>query len=373
MKKFFVLIFIFSSFLIAQSKIGVNHQNQTLKCSTCHTCEIPTKEKPCLIKCPRDQMISIDIKPEEGPKVLTIDRLKNQTDIYEPVIFTHRLHAEMAEMAGGCKMCHHYNPPGNVIGCKECHSVERFRGDVSKPDLKGAYHQQCMNCHRQWSGKVECESCHKLNAIQRKSNKLKEINIDKKVHQKIEPPKTVTFNTPNTKGKIVTFLHDEHVKLFSLECQDCHSNESCNKCHYKFKPTPASKLSTNEKHLKCSNCHDAKSNCSTCHSNVISYGFEHKKRTGFDISKFHKNLTCQRCHVEKGKFTGLSSDCSTCHGIWNKTNFKHSLTGLSLDETHNEFECAECHQNKNYQNPVCSNCHDDKKYPNEKPGKILRK
>ncbi|MBI5808620.1 MAG: cytochrome c3 family protein [Ignavibacteriales bacterium] len=374
MKKLLILFLVMPILLFSQNKINVNHQYQLLKCNTCHSCDIPTKEKPCLIKCPREQMVSIEQKPEDGPNVLTIDRLKSQTDIYEPVKFTHRLHAEMSDMGGGCKMCHHYNPPGRVIGCKECHPVERKREDISKPDLKGAYHQQCMNCHRQWSGKVECESCHELNANQKKSVK-KEIDLTKKVHKKIDPPVVIKYDTQKANGKIVTFLHEDHFKTFSLDCNKCHSNESCNKCHYKFKPVPASQKSTAEKHEKCSNCHDTKSkaSCSTCHSNSVKTSFNHKARTGFDISKYHSKLTCQRCHVEKGKFTGLNSNCSTCHGIWTKDNFKHSITGMQLDETHSEFDCSDCHQEKNYQNPTCKNCHDDKQYPKDKPGKLIKK
>ncbi|MDF1611715.1 cytochrome c3 family protein [Stygiobacter electus] len=372
MKKILLIVIIISFQLLAQNKINVNHKYQELKCSTCHTCEIPTKEKPCLIDCPRDKMITIEHKAEEGPVVLTIDRLKKQTDIYKPVIFTHRLHAEMSDMAGGCKMCHHYNPPGKVIGCKECHEIDRNRIDISKPDLKGAYHQQCMNCHRQWSGKVECLSCHDLNANQKKSEKQKEIDATKKVHKKVEPPKIIKFETPKSSSKFVEFLHEEHFNLFSIECQKCHSNESCNKCHYKFKPVPASQKSTLEKHTKCSNCHDTKSNCTMCHSNNAKNAFNHLERTGFDINKFHSKLTCQRCHVEKGKFIGLNSDCSTCHGIWTKDNFKHSLVGLQLDETHLEFDCTECHQNKKFEKPTCKNCHDDKEFPKDKPGKLVK-
>lgn len=372
MKKFLVFL-LFPILILAQSKVNTNHQYQDLKCSTCHSCDIPTKEKPCLIKCPRDKMVSITQKPEDGPNVLTIDRLKKQTDIYEPVIFTHRLHAEMSDMAGGCQMCHHYNPPGKIIGCKECHSVERNRQDISKPDLKGAYHQQCMNCHRQWSGKVECVSCHELNSNQKVSKKESEKDLNKKVHTKIEPPKIIKFDTPKSSVKTVTFLHEEHIKTFSIECQKCHSNESCNKCHYKFKPVPASQKSTLEKHAKCSNCHDTKSNCSMCHTNNVTTTFNHFERTGFDINKYHGKLSCQRCHVEKGKFTGLVSDCSSCHGIWTKENFKHSVVGLKLDETHSEFDCTECHQEKNYKNPTCKNCHDDKSYPKDKPGIMVKK
>ncbi|MCX7874701.1 MAG: cytochrome c family protein [Melioribacteraceae bacterium] len=372
MKKFVLFIFVLPLLIYSQTKINVNHKYQELKCKTCHSCDIPTKEKPCLIECPRDKMVSVTQKPEDGPEILTINKIKFENDLYKPVTFTHRLHAEMSDMAGGCKMCHHYNPPGKIIGCIDCHQIERNRIDISKPDLKGAYHQQCMNCHRQWSGKVECESCHELNSSQKSENQ-KTINSSKKMHPKIEVPAIIKYETPKTKGNLVLFLHNEHIKTFSLDCQNCHSNESCNKCHYKFNPKPEKLKSTLEKHLKCSNCHNTKSNCSFCHSNNPQREFNHFARTGFDISNYHVKLTCQRCHIEKGKFTGLVSDCSSCHGVWSKSNFKHTVVGLQLDETHNEFDCTECHQEKNYKRPGCKNCHEDKTYPKEKPGKLVKK
>jgi hypothetical protein len=46
---------------------------------------------------------------------------------------------------------------------------------------------------------------------------------------------------------------------------------------------------------------------------------------------------------------------------------------MQLDETHSEFDCSDCHQEKNYQNPTCKNCHDDKQYPKDKPGKLIKK
>ena len=54
-------------------------------------------------------------------------------------------------MGGGCENCHHYNTSGPILKCSSCHESSRKREDVSIPDLKGAYHRQCMDCHREWS------------------------------------------------------------------------------------------------------------------------------------------------------------------------------------------------------------------------------
>jgi len=375
MKIKFLIAFIFCAFVLsAQNKKAVHPNLSGITCKTCHSCDVPTKENPCVIPCPREKMVSMDQSPEEGPGVLVIDKFKKQSDLYAPVIFSHRLHAEMSGMAGGCKMCHHYNPPGQVIGCTDCHELIRKRSDVSKPDLKGAYHRQCIECHRSWSGKVECESCHALNKDKAKTQAQKpEEKIVKRVHPKIITPSTIKFETPKATGKLVTFYHSQHTELFGLECQSCHSNESCGKCHTKIKTGELKEKSAEQKHELCSNCHDTKSNCSKCHSNTVKEGFNHKEATGFDNSKFHSTLTCNRCHVEKGKFTGLSNECINCHGKWTQENFQHKITGVVLDETHSALECSDCHQEKNFSNPTCTNCHDDKSFPKNVPGKLLKK
>ncbi|MEG8947746.1 cytochrome c3 family protein [Rosettibacter firmus] len=376
MKNKILFFFLAISFLInAQTKISKSHSSQVLNCSTCHSCEIPTKENPCLKACPRESMVRIDQKPEEGPKVLIINKIK-ETDIYKPVKFSHLAHAEMAEISGGCRTCHHYNPPGNVIGCSECHETQRKREDVSKPDLKGAYHRQCMNCHRAWSGSLDCLFCHQ-------SNEKKEISTAsdskklaaKRIHPEIKTPAKIVYTTSSTSGKIVTFYHSDHVDLFKYECGDCHKNDNCVKCHNKNKTVSTVKKSLKEIHKKCSNCHntDAKYSCTSCHSEKEKMPFNHFKRTGFDISKYHSKLACNRCHTTKNKFTGLKSDCSSCHGQWSNENFKHNITGLILDETHRELECSNCHKESTYSKPDCSDCHDDKFYPKDKPGKLTKK
>jgi len=372
--KFFLIIFFISLCGNAQNKIQSHTNLNGLKCRTCHTCDIPTKENPCIIPCPRDKMYSVDLPPGDGPNVLTIDKFKKQTDVYAPVVFTHRLHAEMSGMSGGCKMCHHYNPPGQVIGCSDCHEITRKRNDVSKPDLKGAYHRQCMQCHRGWSKKVECESCHQVNSSKTQTTDQKLADANKKlVHPKITTPSIIKFETPKASGKLVTFYHSEHLDKFGLECQNCHSHESCLKCHDKTKSISTGLKSPERKHEVCSNCHDIKSNCNKCHANSVKGGFDHKEVTGFDISKFHGNLSCNRCHTSKGEFKGLFSECINCHGKWTNENFKHTITGITLDETHAALDCKDCHTEKNYSKPVCANCHDDKSFPKNIPGKVSKK
>ena len=81
---------------------------------------------------------------------------------------------------------------------------------------------------------------------------------------------------------------------------------------------------------------------------------------------------CNRCHVEKGKFTGLNGECINCHGKWTQENFQHKITGLTLDETHSAMEWHRLSSRKEFSKPTCANCHDDKSYPKNVPGKLKR-
>ena len=368
-------------FLVILCTLVVNAQNKKtpksmvgLTCKSCHSSEIPTKEKPAIKPCPRENIATIDKSKDKGPEIVTIDKLKHQTNVYTPVVFSHRLHSEMSGMSGGCKTCHHYNPQGQVIGCSECHEPTRKRSDISRPDLSGAYHRQCMDCHRALSCKTSCLECHQLNISAHQSQAQKvTMTKGKKVHPVIVAPVSLKFDTPKASGKIVTFYHEEHVKLFNLDCQNCHTNENCIKCHAENKIASLKERTTEQKHAICSNCHNTKSSCNNCHSDQPKTGFNHKEYTGFDLSRFHSKLTCARCHVEKGNFGLIKGECTNCHDKWTQENFQHKITGVVLDETHLTLECKDCHQEKNYSSPVCSNCHDDKSFPKNVPGKLIKK
>ena len=202
-------------------------------------------------------MMTVHISPEKSPAIIVMDDLKNVQDLYEPVIFSHRIHAEMSEMSGGCEMCHHYNPPGDVVNCSTCHEPTRQRTDISKPDLKGAYHRQCMDCHQEWSDDVACESCHELKSSGKSAYSEKDYS-KQRVHPELEVPLKLVYETSYEKGKIVTFYHNEHTDLFGLGCISCHQQESCAKCHSEEPEKKTEKVSIETVHQICSDCHDTK-------------------------------------------------------------------------------------------------------------------
>lgn len=375
---FLLVILNVSSFIsFAQQSPGKDHSKLNISCNTCHTCEVPTKQDPCLVICPREKIATVYQKPEETPELITINQL---SDRYGPVYFSHKVHAQMSVMSGGCENCHHHNTSGPILKCNSCHETSRKREDVSVPDLKGAFHRQCMDCHREWSHETGCNSCHTLKKDLEKTNKE---TIQKKYSGKNHPvilePTKLVYETKSDKGKLVTFYHDDHTKKFGLNCTSCHKQESCTKCHDVSKTEKnktknvVTKKTFEEQHKNCITCHGKNEECSSCHSNKSLEPFDHTKSTGWALNKNHIKLSCTKCHGSKLPYKKLDSKCSNCHQGWNSENFKHSVTGLQLDEIHSELSCEDCHIDNNFNvKPGCSNCHDDYSFPKQKPGKLVK-
>jgi hypothetical protein len=339
-------------------------------CSTCHTCEVPTKENPCVKACPRAHMVTVHHSAEDAPNIFVMSENGDSSDLYLPVRFSHRWHAEMSSMAGGCELCHHYNPPGSVLACRDCHSAERQRTNLGRPDLRAAYHRQCIDCHREWEHGVECTSCHAYRtASAGVAEKQGKDEYAQRRHPTVRTPERIVYETPLETGPRVTFYHDEHASMFGLKCVDCHSREGCIRCHDRKKPESPRVMSSGAGHGRCESCHDTGDHCEKCHGQDVKGKFDHLKRTGFSLTDYHGGLACSRCHTTKGSFAGLKRSCISCHRGWNPGNFKHAVTGLTLDATHKELECALCHADEQYGNPAgCENCHEGIAYPARLPG-----
>jgi len=363
-------ILVFYNFLFSQFDHKKEYEEFEYNCSTCHECKNPTKNKPCLKSCPRFELITIYHSAEEGPGTITMNGEYLGPDLYNEVIFSHKAHAEMSDIAGGCAMCHHNNPPGRILSCKSCHEIERQRTDITKPDLKGAYHQQCIECHQKWEHATECESCHS-HISDVKNEKIDGVQLTtKRIHPKVEEPSQLIYDTDTDEGIMVTFYHNEHVHLFGLECSDCHSNESCINCHDTDKEDSDEFIAVDE-HERCSKCHEVEEQCEFCHSNEIKPAFNHTKRSGFSLNKYHKTVSCGACHDKDKNYANVNKNCLFCHKSWNNENFNHKVTGLVLDENHIENDCEDCHIDKKFnEKPTCDNCHDEITYPNKLPGKM---
>ena len=328
-----------------QAEVPPKAPASVVHCKNCHTNDAPTKENPSLVQCPRTRTKGVH-STEEAPPILTLGQPGGH---YDPVEFSHKTHAEMSEMGGGCYQCHHYDQGGRIQKCEECHSRERARTDVGKPDLSGALHRLCVDCHRQWSHSTDCATCH-----------------GDKPMPKAQSPKRGVYETNYPDGAIVTFFHEEHVTRFGLKCADCHQKQSCAGCHDPKKEKERVSLPL-EDHQACSSCH-ANDECSSCHSTEPMGAFDHGKRTGWIQNRFHLSLECQRCHTTPGKFTKIDTGCESCHPGW-RPKFDHTKVGIAFDEMHASLECESCHTGDAFATPpACADCHDDKSYPQDTPG-----
>ncbi len=363
-KLLLVIVIISSTSLWSQSKIQKYHYQMPLNCSECHSCDKPTHKDPCLIVCPdfKREGLTLQNTAEEAPELITIDKLAR---VYEPSIFTHKLHAEMSEMSGGCITCHHYNPPGKVLACIECHEPSKKRTDISKPGLTGAYHQQCLSCHREWSHKTNCTVCHAEKGSVHTSDKSE---FAGKSHSRIEMPKKLVYQTEEEDNPVVTFFHTAHVEVYGTKCTDCHQDESCSRCHDMVKKQ---EIAEKESHENCIKCHEKEidNKCERCHDSKERPPFTHE-RVGWKLKKYHATQNCQVCHNET-KSAKLSKKCATCHKNWESGSFDHGTTGLVLDDEHIDLDCSDCHINSNFgKKPSCDDCHEDNFYPKMKPGEL---
>jgi len=308
-----------------------------------------------------------------------MDQMKGE---YAPTVFSHLLHAEMSEMYhGGCQGCHHYNTTGPILACKKCHEAERKRTNIKTPDLKAAYHRQCVPCHRQWNIKSNCNSCHTQKNKYNPEHLVREKDrIESTVHPYIAEPNRIVYETNYNKGKFISFYHNDHVGLFSLNCVACHKDENCIKCHNKsnFVTNTANPFdkkfkvhkTIDEHHKPCNTCHK-NDNCQYCHKNAPTSSFSHNASVGWPLKGYHEDVTCLKCHIN-GKFSKINNNCSSCHKNFKPGKFDHKSTGLLLSENHTDLDCESCHEDPNYnKKPVCESCHDDKNFPKHMPGKMI--
>lgn len=111
---------------------------------------------------------------EEIPETIIIDRLSKR---YKATEFPHgkiirtlvngvndsRLAMVFHNEQGlVCQGCHHNLPvTRKPSGCSTCHEAGPHKKLNAKPDLKAAYHIQCMECHDMMKvGKTGCTDCH---------------------------------------------------------------------------------------------------------------------------------------------------------------------------------------------------------------------
>ncbi|MDY7030381.1 MAG: cytochrome c3 family protein [Thermodesulfobacteriota bacterium] len=104
------------------------------------------------------RVLEKDYEPAKFPHA---DIVKKLTDISNNNKLSRHFHRDPMTV---CTGCHHYSPiesTGQFPRCSTCHtqSTEHRGGDA--PGLLGAYHRQCLGCHKEMKIKpLDCTGCH---------------------------------------------------------------------------------------------------------------------------------------------------------------------------------------------------------------------
>lgn len=278
-----------------------------------------------------------------GPDVVLLGQL---AALYEPVPFDHKAHAKMAQMWDGCVTCHHRTPqatagatastpaaPGAALpsqdltagipACRSCHAVALVDADIHMPALKGAYHRQCLNCHKEWMHENACEVCHRPHpAAGTKTVTPTRDDILGRMHPPIPEPETHLYRARYTPadGSNVLFRHKEHTVTFGLRCTVCHRHDNCSHCHDPKGDKTAQKplrpgLTWAESHGPCMGCHQ-QDRCRTCHYKDGAQPpaeFAHAAHSGQELDTNHVKLACAQCHAQVQTQTPPTCGDTACH------------------------------------------------------------
>jgi len=160
-------------------------ENKESSCSPCHMQPVlengpasaPEQEKALAAQMLHSRTpVTGTYDQEDIPDAIVLKSLSNQ---YEGVDFPHRrivnalagsikesklaayFHTRQGTM---CQGCHHNSPVSKKPpGCASCHAKPFDAENPLKPGLVGAYHLQCMGCHKEMGIEkpAGCTDCHK--------------------------------------------------------------------------------------------------------------------------------------------------------------------------------------------------------------------
>jgi len=305
----------------------------------------------------------LETSPKPGPGVIVMDQLSMH---YGPVTFDHALHAGMAEMTGQCSNCHHdIGSTGIVAACRTCHSPTPNEKDAIWPGLKGAYHRQCLSCHKDWAHENACGFCHTEVAHEMPAQASPhELAGTMPESRHLTMPTTFMYMTDHEPVPVVTFHHEDHAKTFGLSCADCHRGASCDTCHGP-EPMPP----TVRREETCLACH-ANKQCVFCHGLGEHRRFDHVSTTGWSLEPEHAGIPCAGCHgPDPALEPPPSQNCRACHRAGDNGEFDHAALGVPLLGDHAHFDCVKCHHG--HAEPTkasCTDCHPGQTYTGTPPG-----
>lgn len=252
---------------------------------------------------------------------------------------------EKLEGLSNCSQCHESGRKVTAAKCLACHAPIAQR-IARKTGVHKDVKDECVACHADHAG----------------------------VNGELRPFDTKTFDHART-------------TTFALDGKHANLKDGCAACH---KQRTFLDLKT-----ECASCHQdvhkptLGATCQTCHSTKVGFkeigtGFDHTK-AAFQLTGAHRNVTCEKCHVNQ-QFKGIaystcaschkdphkpaqvtaSTTCTSCHTStdnWRARQFDHGRTAYALVGSHQKVDCIGCHKQPAMRvkprADTCATCHAD--------------
>ena len=326
-----------------------------------------------------------ELRQEQVPAdVILLDMLSDVADAkdhFGPVPFDHAGHAKWAEIAGGCEVCHHYTPAtAQHPKCVSCHEVAYRHEDISKPGLKGAYHRQCMGCHREWTHSTKCATCPRAacgRVRHDNPSRPRSRPTTRTSRSRSRMSATTRPGMPMRRASWRSSGTRSTRSVLALRVPSVHRGDTCARCHDSGGAEQPKARPPGKRHATCVACHDVEDEgkCAQCHyeaGQAEPPRFVHES-TGWPLSRYHVDKSCRGCHKDV-PFAKLERECNVCHESWAPDTFDHAVTGQKLDENHIENDCGDCHVDRKFDvPPSCTECHDEDEninFPAKRPGPL---
>lgn len=277
-----------------------------------------------------------------------------------------------------CDACHDDVHEGKFepTPCSTCHpqpgtgwAVGEFDHDRTDFPLRGEHMDvECATCHPndQWSGIAHetCDLCH-----------------DDHPHAGIFEPSTCAECHVETGWAVVTFAHAEQTE-FDLQPQ--HSRLACKECHLDMAAFAGLDTGCRDCHADDTPAGHYDGACDGCHRTSgwlpADLGGQPHDVTGYPLVGTHSRLACEDCHgSNRTPLSAAGADCVECHDdddahrnllgplcddchtpiTWQRTSFRHALTGWPLRGAHRIADCDDCHAASYVSTPSdCWRCHE---------------
>jgi len=273
------------------------------------------------------------------------------------------------------------------VDCSNCHVSDNWKVNLSKVTFDHSQTKFSLIGQHQ---NVDCKSCHTSLEFSTASTDC--FSCHKDIHQSTVGFDCASCHTPASwVVKNIVGVHQS--SRFPL--LGAHKVADCAQCHAGY-----TELRFDVLNVDCYACHSMDYNsaqspnhtaanfskdCQECHSvSALTWNTTNVNHSFFPLTGGHALPSCFDCH-EQNTFSGLSSDCYSCHlqtynsttnpnhiaaglpttcevchniNAWKPASFNHNITQFPLTGEHITVDCANCHTSGYTGTPTnCYACH----------------